>query len=483
MIRNTTCLRFAQKAAVQSHFRPALHQVVRPKITMFARGKATAAPAPQLQQELSFKPIMTKQSAPVEEKQIADSLQITKKAGRAIYLDMQATSPIDPRVLDNMMPYMTESYGNPHSNTHSYGWETHDVVEESRENIAKLIGADSKEVIFTSGATESNNIAIKGVARFYKSKKRHVITTVTEHKCVLDSCRALEQEGFEVTYLPVQQNGLVDLELLKNTIRKDTVLVSIMAVNNEIGVIQPLEKIGTLCRENGVFFHTDAAQAVGKIPLDVNKMKIDLLSISGHKLYGPKGIGAIYVRRRPRVRIEAIQSGGGQERGIRSGTLPAALIAGLGSACQIAAQEMERDTKHIKKLFDRLYNGIKAKIPEIYVNGDMEARYYGNLNVSFAYIEGESLMMGLKDVACSSGSACTSATLEPSYVLRALGVEEDVAHSSIRFGIGRFTTEKEIDYAIELLTANVERLREMSPLWEMVKEGIDIKTIQWSQDK
>jgi len=447
---------------------------------------ATAAAQQPIKQEQTFiqKPVLTKPiEDPEVQQQIADSLMVTKKAGRAVYLDMQATSPIDPRVLDNMMPYMTENFGNPHSNTHSYGWEAHDVVEEARESVARLIGADPKEIIFTSGATESNNIAIKGVARFYKGKKKHVITTVTEHKCVLDSCRALELEGFEVTYLPVQKNGLIDLEDLKKAIRKDTVVVSVMAVNNEIGVIQPLEQIGSICRENGVFFHTDAAQATGKIPIDVNKMKIDLMSISGHKVYGPKGIGAIYVRRRPRVRIEALQSGGGQERGVRSGTLPSALIAGLGSACQIAQKEMERDDKHVRRLFNRLYEGIKKRIPEIYLNGDLEARYHGNLNVSFAYIEGESLMMGLKDVACSSGSACTSATLEPSYVLRALGVEEDVAHSSIRFGLGRFTTEQEVDYAIELLSENVERLRDMSPLWEMVKEGIDIKTIQWSQDK
>jgi len=410
-------------------------------------------------------------------------IEVTQQPGRAIYLDMQATSPIDPRVLDTMLPFMTENYGNPHSNTHSYGWEAHDVVETSREHVAHLIGADPKEIIFTSGATESNNIAIKGVARFYKGKKKHVITTVTEHKCVLDSCRALEMEGFEVTYLPVQQNGIISLDELRKAIRKDTVVVSVMAVNNEIGVIQPLEEIGAMCRENGVFFHTDAAQATGKIPIDVNRMKIDLMSISGHKIYGPKGIGAIYVRRRPRVRIEALQSGGGQERGIRSGTLPSALVAGLGSACQIAAAEMERDAQHIRTLFDRLYNGIKERIPEVYVNGDLSSRYHGNLNISFAFIEGESLMMGLKNVACSSGSACTSATLEPSYVLRALGVEEDVAHSSIRFGIGRFTTEGEVDYAIDLLATNVERLREMSPLWEMHKEGIDIKTIQWTQDK
>ncbi|EGG19019.1 cysteine desulfurase [Cavenderia fasciculata] len=398
-----------------------------------------------------------------------------------IYLDMQATTPIDPRVLDAMLPLYTESYGNPHSKTHQYGWTSNDYVENAREQVSKTIKADPKEIIFTSGATESNNIAIKGVARFYKEKKNHIITTETDHKCVLDSCRHLETEGFEVTYLKVKQNGIIDLEELENAITPQTSLVSIMAVNNEIGVIQPLKEIGAICKKKGTFFHTDAAQAVGKIKMDVNEMNIDLLSISGHKLYGPKGIGALYLRRRPRVRVESIISGGGQERGIRSGTLPSTLITGFGKACQIAMDEMERDKKWIKFLYDRLLAGITANITHVKINGDEELRYYGNLNISFSYVEGESLLMAIKDVACSSGSACTSASLEPSYVLRSLGLEEDMAHSSIRFGIGRFTTVKEIDYTIELLSKQVQRLRDMSPLWEMVQEGIDLKTIEWSQ--
>eukprot|EP00163_Fabomonas_tropica_P008684 TRINITY_DN1840_c0_g1_i3.p1 TRINITY_DN1840_c0_g1~~TRINITY_DN1840_c0_g1_i3.p1 ORF type:complete len:398 (-),score=95.29 TRINITY_DN1840_c0_g1_i3:252-1445(-) len=396
---------------------------------------------------------------------------------------MQATTPIDPRVLDAMLPYETGQYGNPHSRTHKYGWDTEAAVEKARAQVSTLIGADNpKEVVFTSGATESNNIAVKGVARFNKGKKKHIITTVTEHKCVLDSCRVLELEGFEVTYLPVQSNGLLDIETLRKAIRPDTCLVSVMAVNNEIGVIQPLKEIGQVCREHKVYFHTDAAQAVGKIPIDVNDMNIDLMSISGHKLYGPKGVGALYVRRRPRVRIEAIQSGGGQERGIRSGTVPAPLTVGLGKACQVANEELARDHAHVKALSDRLLKGIRERIPECVINGDENERYPGNLNVSFAYVEGESLLMSLKDIAVSSGSACTSASLEPSYVLRALGVEEDMAHTSIRFGLGRFTTEAEVDYTLDLLERHVTRLREMSPLWEMVQEGIDLKTIQWTQD-
>jgi len=400
--------------------------------------------------------------------------------GKSIYLDMQATTPLDPRVLDAMMPLQTHAYGNPHSRTHIYGWETMDLVETSREHVARLIGADAKEVVFTSGATESNNTAIKGTAHFYK--KKHIITTVTEHKCVLESCRALQQQGFEVTYLPVQKNGLLDLERLDKTIRPDTALVSVMAVNNEIGVIQPLKEIGALCRRRGVLFHSDAAQAVGKIPIDVNDMNIDLLSISGHKIYGPKGIGALYVRRKPRVRLEPIISGGGQERGIRSGTLPAPLIVGLGAACKIAAEEMHRDEKHIRKLWKRLYDGITSRLKHVVLNGDPEKRYHGNLNISFAYVEGESLLMALKEVALSSGSACTSASLEPSYVLRALGVDEEMAHTSIRFGFGRFTTEAEIDHAISLCVQHVDRLRAMSPLWEMVQEGIDLKAIEWNQE-
>lgn len=345
-----------------------------------------------------------------------------------------------------------------------------------------MIGADAKEVVFTSGATESNNLAIKGVANFYKDKKKHIITTQTEHKCVLDSCRYLQEHGFSVTYLPVQPNGLINLQELEAAIRPDTSLVSVMTVNNEIGVIQPIAEIGAICRKHKVFFHTDAAQAVGKIPLDVNAMNVDLMSISGHKIYGPKGIGALYARRRPRVRLEPILSGGGQERGLRSGTLPTPIIVGLGAACRVAKEDMAFDTEHVRKLSRRLYEGISSRIPYSQLNGDLEQRYPGNINFSFAYVEGESLLMALKDCALSSGSACTSASLEPSYVLRALGVEEDMAHTSIRFGIGRFTTEKEIDHIIDLCVKHVERLRELSPLWEMVQEGIDLKTIQWTQE-
>lgn len=401
--------------------------------------------------------------------------------GAPTYLDMQATTPLDPRVLDSMLPLMTDQYGNPHSRTHLYGWDAEDAVEDARQEVASIIGANSKEIIFTSGATESNNMAIKGVAQFYKEKKRHIITTQTDHKCVLDSCRYLQQRGFDVTYLPVQPNGLVNLDQLREAIRPDTVLVSIMAVNNEIGVIQPLKEIGEMCRQHKVFFHTDAAQAVGKIPIDVDDMKIDLLSISGHKIYGPKGIGALYVRRRPRVRLEAQMSGGGQERGLRSGTVPAFLAVGLGKACEIAAHEMASDAVHVKKLSARLFNGITSRLKGVQLNGDKSSRYWGNVNLSFAYVEGESLLMGLKDVAVSSGSACTSASLEPSYVLRALGVDEEMAHTSIRYGLGRFSTEDEVDKAVELTVAHVNKLREMSPLWEMVQEGIDLKSIQWAQ--
>ncbi|MBY0432029.1 MAG: IscS subfamily cysteine desulfurase, partial [Rhodospirillales bacterium] len=368
---------------------------------------------------------------------------------RPIYLDYQATTPCDPRVVEAMLPYFTEKFGNPHSRNHAYGWETEEATELARERIASIIKADAKEVIFTSGATESNNLALKGVAHFYKEKKDHVISVVTEHKCVLDSCRHLEQEGFKVTYLHVGKNGLIDLDDLREAITPKTVLVSVMAVNNEIGVIQPLAGIGALCREKGVFFHTDAAQAVGKIPLDVNAMNIDMLSVSGHKLYGPKGIGALYVRRRPRVRLQALIHGGGQERGMRSGTLPTPLCVGLGEACAIAEREMPAETEQLTRLRDRLYGGIMQRLPEVYLNGDPQRRIPGNLNLSFAYVEGEGLMMGVKDLAVSSGSACTSASLEPSYVLRALGVEEELAHTSLRLGIGRFTTEEEIDYAID----------------------------------
>ncbi|CAF1403674.1 unnamed protein product [Adineta ricciae] len=387
----------------------------------------------------------------------------------------QATTPMDPRVLDQMLPYMTHFYGNPHSRTHAFGWESEKATEDAREKVAKLINADPKEIIFTSGATESNNIAVKGVGRFYKEKKKHVVTTQTEHKCVLDSMRVLESEGFKVTYLPVNKNGLLDLKELESVLTPETSLCSVMMVNNEIGVRQPIEEIGKLCRSKKVFLHTDAAQAVGKIPIDVNKMNIDLMSISGHKIYGPKGIGALYIRRRPRVRLDPIQTGGGQERNIRSGTVPTPLVVGLGAACQIAQEELPNDEKRVSQLANRLIEGITSQCSHVILNGDAKSRYPGCVNLSFAYIEGESLLMALKDIALSSGSACTSASLEPSYVLRAIGAEEDLAHSSIRFGIGRFTTEAEVDYTIAKTVEHVKRLREMSPLWEMLQEGIDLK--------
>jgi len=403
-----------------------------------------------------------------------------RRNDQPIYLDYQATTPMDPRVLEAMMPYFTYKFGNPHSRSHSYGWEAEEGVEKARGQVARLIGADEKEVIFTSGATESNNLAIRGVAEFYKDRKNHIVTTVTEHKCVLDTCRHLEQNGFEVTYLPVQQNGLIDLQVLRDAITDKTVVVSVMAVNNEIGVIQPLAEIGRICREKKVFFHTDAAQAAGKIPLDVEAMNIDLLSISGHKIYGPKGIGALYVRRKPRVRLVPLIVGGGQERGFRSGTLPTPLCVGLGEAAEICLKEMDGEAKRLKKLQERMLKGLQAKLPEIYVNGDLEHRIPGNLNISFAHVEGESLMMGIKGLSVSSGSACTSASLEPSYVLRALGVEEEMAHTSLRIGLGRFTTEQEVDTAVDDLAHHVTKLREMSPLWEMSQEGIDIKSIEWA---
>ncbi|GAB0094463.1 Cysteine desulfurase, mitochondrial [Sergentomyia squamirostris] len=433
--------------------------------------------------QISSRPMILPQNARFLSKDIKGKFSIGDEVldGRPLYLDAQATTPLDPRVLDTMLPYLTSYYGNPHSRTHAYGWESEEAMEKARGQIASLIGADPREVIFTSGATESNNISVKGVARFYGEKKRHVITTQTEHKCVLDSCRALEGEGFRVTYMPVQQNGIISLEELDKAMTPDTSLVSVMTVNNEIGVKQPVGEIGALCRSKGVFFHTDAAQAVGKIPIDVNAMKIDLMSISGHKIYGPKGVGAIYVRRRPRVRIEAVQSGGGQERGIRSGTVPTPLAVGLGAACDIASREMEYDHKWVSFLSERLYQKITTALPQVIRNGDPHETYPGCLNLSFAYVEGESLLMALKDVALSSGSACTSASLEPSYVLRAIGTDEDLAHSSIRFGMGRFTTINEVDYTADKCIKHVTRLREMSPLWEMFQEGIDIKNIQWSQ--
>ncbi|MFN9323168.1 MAG: IscS subfamily cysteine desulfurase [Holosporales bacterium] len=401
---------------------------------------------------------------------------------RPIYLDYQATTPTDPRVVDAMLPWFNTQFGNPHSRNHAYGWEAEEATDIAREHLAKLINADAKDVIFTSGATESNNLALKGVLGFYKEKKNHLITCVTEHKCILDSARHLEEQGVEVTYLPVKPDGLIDLEQLKAAITDKTALVSIMAVNNEIGVIQPLADIGTICRERGVFFHTDAAQAAGKIPLDVEAMKIDLLSISGHKIYGPKGIGALYVRRRnPRVRLVALIHGGGQERGMRSGTLATPLCVGLGEACRLAGLEMANEAERLKGLQQRFLNKLNAGLTDIYINGSVTARIPGNLNISFAFVEGESLMMGIKELAVSSGSACTSASLEPSYVLRALGVEEELAHTSLRIGFGRFTTEEDLNIAAEKIVHEVNRLRKMSPLWEMVKEeGIDLRTIQWA---
>jgi len=399
---------------------------------------------------------------------------------KPLYLDAQATTPMDPRVLDAMLPYQVSYYGNPHSRTHQYGWESEKAMEVAREQVAGLVGADPKEIIWTSGATESNNIAVKGVGRFYKGKKKHVVTTQTEHKCVLDSCRILESEGIDVTYLPVLPSGLIDLEQFEAALRPDTSLVSVMMVNNEIGVIQPVEEIGKICRARKIFFHTDAAQAVGKIPVDVNSMNIDLMSISGHKIYGPKGVGALYVRRRPRVRVEPIQNGGGQERGLRSGTVPTPLVVGLGAACELANREMEYDHQHVQRLSDMLVQGLTSQLQNVVRNGG-ENVYPGCVNLSFHCVEGESMLMAMKDVALSSGSACTSASLEPSYVLRALGAEEDMAHSSIRFGIGRFTSEDEVKYTVERTVKEVNRLREMSPLWDMVQDGIDLKTIQWTQ--
>ena len=398
-----------------------------------------------------------------------------------IYFDYQATTPVDPRVIKKMLPYFGEIYGNPHSRNHSYGWEAEEAVEIARENVASIIKANPKEIIFTSGATESNNLAIKGLADFYGDKKNHIITCITEHKCVLESCRFLsEKKDFDVTYLPVMSDGLIDLSELKKAITPKTLLVSIMGVHNEIGVIQPLKEIGEICRKNDVFFHTDCAQAVGKIDLDVNDMNIDLMSISGHKMYGPKGVGALYVRRKPRVRISAMMSGGGQERGMRSGTLSPALCVGLGEACKIYSEEMSSENKKLIKLKNLLLDGIRSKCDEIYLNGSEKERVPGNLNLSFAYIEGESLMMGIKNLAVSSGSACTSASLEPSYVLKALGVEEELAHTSLRIGLGRFTTEDDVKKAVKKIVNEVKRLRALSPLWEMAQDGVDLTKINWA---
>ncbi len=396
-----------------------------------------------------------------------------------LYFDYQATTPLDPRILEDMIPYFTTKFGNPHSRSHSFGWESEAAVELARTQVATLLNCDSTEIIFTSGATESNNLAIKGLAKFYGDKKNHIITVITEHKCVLDACRHLEQEGFSVTYLPVQQNGIVDLDVLRANIRAETLLVSVMVVNNEIGVVQPIKEIGRICREKGIFFHSDIAQGFGKIPIDVQECNIDLASISAHKIYGPKGVGALYVRKKPRVRLAPLFNGGGQERGMRSGTLPTPLIVGLGSAARIALTEMNKDAAHIENLSNIFLNRLQSEIPEIYLNGDNDLRYKGNLNVSFSYVEGESIILAIKDIAVSSGSACTSSSLEPSYVLRAMGVADEVAHTSIRFGIGRFTVREEIDYAVELLKIKINKLRDLSPLWEMAQEGIDLKQIQW----
>jgi cysteine desulfurase len=400
---------------------------------------------------------------------------------RPIYLDYQSTTPCDPRVLETMIPYFTEEFGNPHSRSHAYGWRAEEAVETARAQIAAIIHADPREVIFTSGATESNNLALKGVANFYKAQKDHIITCVTEHKCVLDSCRHLEQDGFKITYLPVEKNGIIDLNRLRDAITDRTSMVSIMAVNNEIGVIQPLAEIGQICRDKGVFFHTDAAQAVGKISIDVEAMNIDLLSLSSHKIYGPKGVGALYVRRKPRVRLVSLIDGGGQERGMRSGTLSTPLCVGLGMACSIAGQEMATENLTLIALRNRFYERVTSELEEVYVNGDFDKRIPGNLNLSFAHVEGEGLMMGIKELAVSSGSACTSASLEPSYVLRALGVKVEMAHTSLRIGFGRFTTNEEVDFAAEKIITEVLRLRDMSPLWEMSRQGIDIESIQWAE--
>jgi len=398
-----------------------------------------------------------------------------------VYMDNNATTRTDPRVVDAMLPYFTEKYGNAASRSHAFGWEAEEAVEEGREQIARVINSSAKEIIFTSGATESNNLAIKGVAAMYKKKGNHIITQATEHKAVLDTCKRLERDGFQVTYLPVDQFGQVHAEQIREAITDKTVLVTIMAANNEIGTLQPLKSIGRLCKEKGILFHTDAVQCVGKTPLDVEEMGIDLLSLTAHKIYGPKGIGALYVRKKdPRVRLEPQIDGGGHERGMRSGTLPVPLIVGLGKACEIARLEMATESERTYRLRERLRKGIMDKLPESYLNGHPTERLPGNANISFAYVEGEGLMMGVKDVAVSSGSACTSASLEPSYVLRALGVGDELAHSSIRFGIGRFNTEAEVDFVVDLLVREVNRLREMSPLYEMVQQGIDIKKIEWA---
>ncbi|MDK9726060.1 MAG: IscS subfamily cysteine desulfurase [Sterolibacteriaceae bacterium MAG5] len=397
-----------------------------------------------------------------------------------IYLDYSATTPVDPRVAEKMIPYLVEKFGNPASRSHPFGWEAEKAVEEAREHVAALVNADPKEIIWTSGATESNNLAIKGAANFYgPTKGKHIVTVATEHKAVLDTFKELERQGFEATYLVPQENGLITPEQFKAALRKDTVLASVMAVNNEIGVIQPIDQLGDICREAGVIFHVDAAQATGKMPIDLAKLKVDLMSFSAHKTYGPKGIGALYVRRKPRIRLEAQMHGGGHERGLRSGTLATHQIVGMGEAFRIAREEMATENERVRMLRDKLMKGV-MDIEETFVNGDLEQRVPHNINISFAYVEGESLIMAIKDIAVSSGSACTSASLEPSYVLRALGRSDELAHSSIRFSLGRFTTEEEIDYTVKLLHDKLAKLRELSPLWEMYKDGIDLNTVQWA---
>ena len=396
-----------------------------------------------------------------------------------IYLDYSATTPVDPRVAEKMIPYLVEKFGNPASRSHAFGWDAEAAVEEARLEVATLVNADAKEIVWTSGATESNNLALKGAAQFYAGKGKHLVTVKTEHKAVLDTCRELERLGFEVSYLDVMDNGLLDLEAFKAALRPDTSVVSVMLVNNEIGVIQPIAEIGEICRARGIVFHVDAAQATGKVVIDLATLKVDLMSFSAHKTYGPKGIGALYVRRKPRVRLAAQMHGGGHERGFRSGTLATHQIVGMGEAFRLARLEMGAENERIRMLRDRLLKGL-SDIEHVYVNGDLEQRVPHNLNISFAYVEGESLLMAVKDLAVSSGSACTSASLEPSYVLRALGREDELAHSSIRFTLGRFTTEEEIDYASRLLHDKIARLRELSPLWEMVQEGVDLSTVQWA---
>jgi cysteine desulfurase len=398
---------------------------------------------------------------------------------RPVYLDYSATTPVDPRVVEKMVPWLYERFGNPASNSHSYGWEAEEAVEQARVDVAQLVQADPREIVWTSGATESDNLAIKGAAQAYASRGKHIVTVKTEHKAVLDTCRELEHQGFEVSYLDVKANGLLDLDVFKAALRPDTILASVMLVNNEIGVLQDIAAIGKICRQHGVLFHVDAAQATGKVAIDLSALDVDLMSFSAHKTYGPKGIGALYVRRKPRVRLQAQMHGGGHERGFRSGTLATHQIVGMGEAFRLAGLEMDAENERIARLRDRLWAGLSS-IPDVYLNGDIDARVAHNLNVSFAYIEGEALLMALVDLAVSSGSACTSASLEPSYVLRALGRSDELAHSSIRFTLGRYTTQEDVDFAIELVSEEVAKLRDISPLWEMSQQGIDVAKIQWT---